>query len=154
LNPTVGTNSIGVPTSNDNKKQKRLSYSKTQPTSNRTPGPSRTRPARRSASTALRLRLVRGTLDGNASTASHPAPRSTSIALRLAQGSSARRKGSGSRDPGSEGSIHSLHLTQTKFRAFNAITYSHSPAWPQLGSTWEQRRCQPSLFYYPSRDGK
>jgi hypothetical protein len=47
----------------DNKKAKRS------PPQNRMSGPSRTRLARWSASTALRFRLVRGTLDGSASTA-------------------------------------------------------------------------------------
>jgi hypothetical protein len=53
-------------------------------------------------------------------------------------------------------SARPTHFTypRTKVRAFNAITCSHLPAWPQPGSTWEQRRCQPSLFYCPSHDGR
>jgi hypothetical protein len=140
---------MGVPTSIDDKKQKRLSHSKTQPTSNRTPGPSRTRPARRSASTVLRLRLVRGTLDGNASTAPRPARQGTSTTLRLARGSFAQRKNSDSRDPGSGARPPHFTCPRTEVRAFNTIAYYHLPVRSRPGSTWEQCRCQPSLFLPP-----
>jgi hypothetical protein len=81
---------------------------------NYVPGPSRTRPARRSASTALQLRLVRGTPNGNASTAPRPVQQGTSTALRLARGSFGHQKNSDSHDPGSERSTHSIHLPRDK----------------------------------------
>jgi hypothetical protein len=69
---SVGTNSMGYPqpmiikieTIKPQQKAARL---------DRVQGPPRTRPARQGASTALQLRLVRGTPDGNASTAPRPA---------------------------------------------------------------------------------
>jgi hypothetical protein len=60
---------MGVPTSSIIKNKTTKATAQRSPPQNRMTGPSRTRPARRSTSTALRLRLVRGTLDGNASTA-------------------------------------------------------------------------------------
>jgi hypothetical protein len=81
---------------------------------NRVPGPTRTRLARRSTSTALQLWLARGTPDGNASTAPRPVQRGTSTVLRLARGSFGRRENSDSHDHGSERSTHSIHLPRDK----------------------------------------
>jgi hypothetical protein len=93
------------------------------------------RPARRDASTASRLRLVRDPLDGR--------PR-----LRPVPYDKTPRPNSDSREPGSRRSIPSFSTyLGTKVIAFNAITYYHLPAWPQSGSTWEQYQCQSSLFY-------
>jgi hypothetical protein len=100
------------------------------------------RPARRDASTASRLRLVRDPLDGR--------PR-----LRPVPHDKTPRPNSDSREPGSRRSIPSFSTYPgTKVIACNAITYYHLPVWPQPGSTWEQYQCQSSLFYRPSRDGR
>jgi hypothetical protein len=64
---TVGTNSTGVPQLSPKHQQKPKPVEKIARSTgclDRTPAPTRTRSARRGASTAPRLRLVRGPLDG------------------------------------------------------------------------------------------
>jgi hypothetical protein len=144
----------GVPISIDNKKTKI-----TKTTAERSP-----------LQIARQVRLVRGRLDGV------PRPRSGSDSYEAPSTGAPRprpvphsevsrprpdpreahpptRKNSDSREPGSRRSIPSLIYPGTKVRAFNAITYSHLPAWSQPGSTWEQCRCQSLLFNRPSLDG-
>jgi hypothetical protein len=104
------------------------------------PRPSITRPARRGASTAPRLRLVRGPLDG----APRPRPGSDSY--------EARSTGRLDRAPAPRRVFFTY--PRTKAIAFNAGTYYHLPAWLRHGPTWEQYPRRVSLFYRPSRDGR
>jgi hypothetical protein len=145
---------MGVPTSIDNKKRKRLSHSKGQP-----------------ASTAYRVRFERGQLNRvprpRSGSDSYEAPSTGMPRPRPVPHDKAPRQHSDShkaRPPARKAparvtlgqSARSPHFTypKTKVRAFNAITCFHQPAWPQPGSMWEQCRCQSSLFYRPSRDGR
>jgi hypothetical protein len=150
----VGTNSMGVPTSNDNKKTKRLSHGKRQP-----------------ASTAYRVRLVRGRFDGvprpRSGSDSYEAPSTRTPRPRPVPHVKAPQPHSDSHEARSASgktptrmtpsrSARPLHFTypETKAISFNAITCYHLPAWLRSGSTWEQCQCQSSLFYRPSRDGR
>jgi hypothetical protein len=144
---------VGVPTTDDNKKTKRLSHRKRQPASN-----------------AYRVRLVRGQLDGaprpRSNSDSYEAPPTGTPRPRPVPYDEAPRPHSDSHEarsptgktptrmtPGRNTRPTQFTYPETKVRAFNAITCYHLSTWPQPGSTWEQCRCQSSLFYRPSRDG-